>query len=283
MNPALDKLKHKVISWGLAHPGVRVMINVGSLARQVFPADDWSDLDLELYVEDVESITADDGWLADLGDVWVRLPFERNDHVPEWLILFDGAIKLDLSFHTLDDLRHLTHDLPLKEPFVRGYEVLIDKDERSEYFHAPDYHPAPVPPPTLAEFTQTMNFFWYGVVYIAKQIKRGQLWTAWYRDTTIKSQLLQMIEWHARALHGPQHDTWHDGRFMPQWTDPATWEALKACFPHFEAEDQTASLRAVMALFRRLTAETAARLKYDYSTLLDDRASGFVADLLAQQ
>lgn len=280
-SPRLSQLKALVIDWAQANPAVRVMILVGSQARRTHPADEWSDLDLELYVTGVKAVADDTSWLGQLGEVWVRLPYTRDDSVPEWLIVLDGAVKLDLSFHPLDHLSQLIDADPLHDVFNRGYEVLVDKDGRAGAFKPPLYHPSPQVPPSQDEFELTVSFFWYGVIYIAKQIRRGQVWLAWYRDTTLKGQLLDMVEWHARAVHGPAHDTWHDGKFMHEWVDPAVWSDLAACFAHFDPAEQGAALRATMALFRRLAQETAARLGLSYPALLDERATGFVAALLS--
>jgi aminoglycoside 6-adenylyltransferase len=84
------------------------------------------------------------------------------------------------------------------------------------------------------------------------------------------------MEWHARATRGWEHDTWHSGRFLSEWTDAETWAALPHSFARFDAADSWHALFATMALFRRLATETAAHLTYHYPHALDEQITRFV-------
>ena len=95
----------------------------------------------------------------------------------------------------------------------------------------------------------------------------------------MKSDLLEMIEWNARAAHGWDHDTWHNGKFLVEWTDAATWKTLHDVWGRFDAADSWRALFANMNLFRRLATEAASRLDYAYPALLDERVTRFVQKL----
>jgi aminoglycoside 6-adenylyltransferase len=111
---------------------------------------------------------------------------------------------------------------------------------------------------------------------LARQIRRRNLWVAKSRDWVLKGRLLTMLEWHARATHGWDTDTWYEGKFLAQWTDPGTWQALHGVFGHFDAADSWPALFATMDLYRHLATETAAHLGYAYPTALDERVTQFV-------
>jgi len=83
--------------------------------------------------------------------------------------------------------------------------------------------PAAQPPqaPSEADFLQVANDFWYHTVWTAKHLRRvscgGPRGAA---TVTSRRGLLCMLEWHARATRGPEHDTWMRGRFLEEWADP---------------------------------------------------------------
>jgi hypothetical protein len=74
--------------------------------------------------------------------------------------------------------------------------------------------------------------------------------------------LLRLLEWHARATHGWDYDTWHNGRFLEKWADP---RAVEDRAPHLRIMMQTmrGALLATMALFRWL----ATRRRKNWATI----------------
>ena len=67
----------------------------------------------------------------------------------------------------------------------------------------------------------------------------------------LDAHVRQMIEWHARATHGWDYDTWYDGRFLHQWADPRTAAGLREADAHYDADDVRRALFATTDLFRR--------------------------------
>jgi aminoglycoside 6-adenylyltransferase len=107
-------------------------------------------------------------------------------------------------------------------------------------------------PPEEAEFLEAVNDFWYQAVWATKKLRRGELFIAKSCcDSTMKRLLHQMIEWHARATHGWDHDTWHEGRFLDQWADPRAVAGLREADAHYDADDVRRALFATIDLFRR--------------------------------
>ena len=222
-------------------------------------------------------------------------------------MLFDGGLKADFVFYSVTVLRQMVESQTMPGVYQRGYFILVDKDGLAARLPPAHYAPPPLEKPTIEEFTRTVNAFWYGAVYIAKQLRRRELpwappepppvspqggegglgsapdrvWVAKYADGLMKNELLTMLAWHVRATRGWDHDTWHNGRFMGEWVDAATWQDLQAVFGRFEAADAWRALLANLELFRRLATEAAQHLAYDYPRLLDERVTHFVNGLYA--
>jgi aminoglycoside 6-adenylyltransferase len=255
---------------------------VGSRARRDHPADEWADLDLVIFTTDLSKYASTQGWLSAIGPAWVSVLFERGDDWVEHLVLFDGGRKVDFAFSPLDALHALAQSLLSDDVYRRGYRVILDKDGLTTRLPPPPYTPLPGDPPSAGAFRQMVEAFWYGATHVARHIRRRQLWVVKLGDAAMKAHLLTLLEWHARATHGWDIDTWHDGRFLAEWADPATWAALHAVFGRFDAADSWRALRATMDLFRRLATETARRLGMEYPAALDDHVTQYVNRLYTE-
>jgi aminoglycoside 6-adenylyltransferase len=69
-----------------------------------------------------------------------------------------------------------------------------------------------------------------------------------------------MVEWQARAKD-PETDTWHRGRFLERWADPAVVEALRGVYGSYDEADLARALVATMDLFEGVETETAELLE----------------------
>jgi aminoglycoside 6-adenylyltransferase len=275
----MEQFEAPIIEWAQTRGDIRAMLVVGSRARSEPPADPYSDLDLIVYSTDWSDYVQNTDWLARFGPVWVTVRDDNADGRPEFLALYDGGYKLDFAFDRANRLDEIARADTLPEGLERGYRVLLDKDGITARFPARCDRVPPSIPPTPDEFAEMVNTFWYDAVYVAKQIKRGNLWTVKVRDWTMKQQLLTMLEWHARALHGWDYDTWYEGKLITRWVDPDTLNELDRCFGHFDAADSGRALRATMDLFRRIATTTARQLAYPYPAALDDNATQYIRGL----
>ena len=276
MKAALKPIHTKIIHWAEAHEAVRAMIFCGSLARQTNPGDEYADLDYEMFVSDFAPFTQNQDWLQQFGDYWTHLHLREGD-AEVFLALYDRAEKVDFHVMPNENLVDLVQKQQLNSAFYRGYQVVVDKVGLAAQLPPPSLPPHQLP--SADEFAFTVNAFWYGVVYVAKQIRRRNLWVVKFRDWTSKESLLRMMEWHAQAWHGNSYETWNDGHFLTQWTDAETAVSLQHIFGRFEAADSWRALLATMALFRRLARETAIHHNFPYLTQLDENASTYIQAL----
>jgi aminoglycoside 6-adenylyltransferase len=272
VNPHLKRLENRIVDWAMTCPSVRAAIICGSTERRINPGDEWADLDWEIYVTDFREFTTDTGWLRSFGEVWAHL-YLREDDGPVFLTLYDGGEKVDFHFFGVGELRTLVDTQELHSSCFRGYRVAVDKDGLAANLPPPLSTPPPVPKPSKDEFTFQVNAFWYGVLYVAKQLRRRNLWVVKYRDWTAKQSLLTMMEWHAQTVHQWHYDTWNDGHFLSQWVDAQTWKALQHTFGEFEAQSSWRALLATLDLFHRLAIKTAQNLGYSYPLDLDDQVT----------
>lgn len=295
----------QLVGWGRSRSDVRAVVVVGSWARPVdHPADQWSDVDILLITTNPGCYLSTRGWLQDLGHPWltyVETPPLGGAEQRERRVVFEGGVEVDfavvasremrLAAHILAALRRVpsaVRFLPnrisdqlgaITEVLRRGMRILEDKDGTAARLQRVVIHRRPPPhPPTEREFLAAVERFWHGPIWIAKHLRRGELWRVkTLAEAPRHLSLLQMLEWHACARSGWDYDTWDRGRFVEEWADPRAVAALRDVFGRYDADDTWRALFASMGLFRWLAMETAHWLGYRYPLELDQQVTDWVA------
>ncbi|NLM09816.1 MAG: aminoglycoside 6-adenylyltransferase [Clostridiaceae bacterium] len=170
----------------------------------------------------------------------------------------------------------MAEDRKTPDNFHRGVRVLVDKDNVSSYIVPSGFKPVSALSVDERTFIRVIDMFFISVVYIAKQIIRGELWTAKTRENDMRLLLLQMLEWHAKALHGDDYDVWHGGRFIHEWIDQETFKELKNTFSQYDEADTLRGLLDSISLFRRIASETADRLGLKYPQDTDNHITDWI-------
>jgi aminoglycoside 6-adenylyltransferase len=304
-----EQLLARFVKWADAQPDIGTAFVIGSQARTIRPADEWSDLDVVVTVNTPEQYLSETKWLEAIGNPWITFVESRGDE-RERRVIFEDGLDVDFALLSRRKIRLLTRLLRVQKQFPsllhrllprtaaqqvtqgiaafsdiarRGTRVLLDKDGIVEHLLRVNPEISLAHPPTQAEFLDFINDFWYHAVWTAKKLRRGELWTAkGCSDSYMKWQLLQMIEWHACATNGWGYDTWHGGRFLEQWADERIVNHLQGVFAHYIENDLWRGLSATMDLFRWVAVETAAQLKYPYPTSADEHATELVLSLFPE-
>jgi aminoglycoside 6-adenylyltransferase len=239
-----------VVAWADGDENIRLVVVTGSFARGT--ADELSDLDVELYVQDPSALLGDRGWYRRFGDVLAVEELENPGWNPTRLVYYvDG--KIDFMVGALSVLDGgVSYD--------RAYRVLVDKDALADRLRL-DRNPAS--PPTAEDFRRSVDWFTAAALMQAKDIVRDEPWKAKIRDRDLKDELLQMIEWDHRARYGWDFDTWHLGMHMHGWMDRDVQDELEPCWADFSLENGEAALLASIELFTRLCRRTADALGYE--------------------
>ena len=262
-----DKIIENITSFATSAKNVHAVIIVGSLARETHPADENSDMDVILLVDDPDYFIQTDEWLKRIGTYFISFSEDSFGRGKERRVLFDGAIDVDFIF--LFNLE----DGFTREILSRGYRVLLDKNG----LKIPKGQKKTSLALSELEFQNLTNDFWYHAVWTAKELARGEIWTAKHcLDVYMKSKLLSMIEHHVHAIRGAEYDTWHSGRFIEEWADSWIIEKLRSCFSRYDKEEVKSALIATMELFRMLTTQTSEKYRFDYPKSADEYATNEV-------
>lgn len=269
-----------ITEWARQNDDIRALILTGSLARHDGTPDPFSDLDIQVITRDLQRLTANDNWLKDLGDVWIRFPL--NQDLPYQLVWFRGGIKVDFQFLDVADLHAVVAGADLPDEYKRGYHVVLDKDDLFRNLApSPRVFPQPLPP-TVAAFAETINEFWFEAIHVAQFIRRREFWVVKHRDWTMKGNLLRLLEWHAYCISKDPINTWQLGRRISSWADQEAIEALKAIWGGWEAHSLWQALFAQLALFRRLTLELSQAFESEYEDKTHQEIYHYIYQLYQQ-
>jgi aminoglycoside 6-adenylyltransferase len=250
-----------VAAWGHQRHDVHAALLVGSHARVEAPADQWSDIDIVLMVDDPAPYAANPDWLGVFGQP--LLTFVEPTAVGSFVerrVLFHAGQEVDFALLPLSDAEHLAQQSEIAAVLGRGFRVLVDKLGLAPALRRGASAPLPPSLPTAAAFVQLTHDFWYHALWAAKKLRRGEVWIAKQScDYYLKALLVRLLAWHAQAADH-QLDTWHGGRFLEHWADRHALEDLRHAYARYDADDIVRALWATVDLFERLERECAQRI-----------------------
>lgn len=287
-----NQLIERFTTWAEHVSDIRAAIVVGSRARADTPADEWADLDIIMVTTNPEHYLSTPDWIQNSGTPLLTfLEPTATGGETERRVLFEGMLDVDFSIISYERCRQLLKEIPpdmvapLADTFGRGIRILLDKDEMIPQLlsRIPSDKPVSPSPPEKQEFYQVVSDFLYHAVWTAKHLRRGELW--WAKggcDSHMKGCLLTMVEWHARARYGQDHDTWFRGRFLEKWAHPRVVKGLKDVFAYYNEKDVKRALLVTMDLFSWIAAETAEMLGFPYLDKTDETVTEWVRTCLSK-
>ena len=277
MRNRYNTITDKFVQWGQSSDKLYAALIVGSQSREDHQADEYSDLDIIMIVDDPDYFVSSDEWLNQIGMFYVSFIENTITGEKERRILFDGALDVDFVIFPKDAINAFAADREATAILERGYRILTDKIGLQNLISQVNIVKQSYTFPTEEEFKNTVCDFWYHSVWTAKKLKRGELWTAKLcLDSYMKWKLLWIIECHAHAIHGFDYDTWHSGRFIEEWAENWIIEMLQQCFSHYNEEDTKMALLSTMDLFRLVAVEVAEKLKFKYPKEADEYTTKWV-------
>lgn len=266
-----------IVEWARAEANVLALVMTGSRARADGHVDEFSDFDLELIANSPEELVRDDAWLRGFGRVLVYLPtIIKGPRHETRLVFYEGGCKVDFSLCGVERIREMADTGALDDLYERGYRVLIDKQGTTTNLPAPTGAFPIKPLPGQAEFSALVEEFWFEAAHIPRYLLRDELWVVKFRDWTMKTLVLRMLEWRAVARNQQPVDVWHIGVHMKEWADADTWAEIHGVFSAYDARSSWDGLLATTRLFRRLAMETATAAGLVYPAAVDDAVWQYV-------
>jgi aminoglycoside 6-adenylyltransferase len=230
-----------------------------------------SDYDVEVYVTDLSRYEAGDGWLQPFGRILVCCPFEArvDGGILTRLVLFDDGTRIDFQ---------IIEGAVRKARYVDGYRVIVDKQGHLSGLEAPTYEGYAVRKPTREEFDKFTHEFWWDATYVAKSLKREELFSARYMmDRVLRFNYLQRIlEWSVGVNHNWQVNPNKHGRWLERYLPAREWELLEDTFTGAGINDNWRAFALLLDLFARHAVFVAKALGFDYPAGLDREVRAYL-------
>lgn len=260
MTPKHEALLSRIIAFAENSAAVRGLALIGSSVATDRPNDEYSDIDLVLATDSPDAFYDDEGWATAIGGIWVSfaesVPEARHR---ERRVLFEGGIDVDFIIVDRRDLESQPESLFIaREICTKDMRVLVDKEGFGGRLAGLATDRRDAVAPNEREYANLVGDYYFHLVWAAKKIARGELWSAAQCvNGYLAQRVLKMIEWAERARRGNSYDTNHNGRYLERWADPKTVKNLDGVFCKYDADALRRALSSSEALFARLARETA--------------------------
>jgi aminoglycoside 6-adenylyltransferase len=269
-----EKLE-QIIQWAENNPDIRAVLLTSSLVNPYAPVDDLSDLDVELVFESRKDYESGNSWLKLFGDPISMI--EEDNTVFEGrhamkMVLYRDHVKVDFKLYQVSEFMEEVQKGALPEDWDVGYKVLIDKDGLTKDLKPPTYQSIMIHKPDEKEFQQLMNDFWWDTTYVAKCLKRGDIFYAKFMSENIlrAEYLVSLVEWHIGNDHNWDNITTNKhGRLFKKYLPEDLWSRVEATFSGSSIDENWTALFAFTDLVHDLGTALAQKLNFTYPSKLE--------------
>lgn len=279
-----EKLE-QIIHWAENNPDIRAVLLTSSLVNPYAPVDDLSDLDVELVFENRASYEHRNEWIRLFGDPISMI--EEDDSVFEGkhamkMVLYRDHVKVDFKLYQVSEFIEEINEETLPEDWDVGYQVLIDKDHLTKNLKPATYQSIMIHQPTEKEFQQLFNDFWWDITYVAKCLKRGDIFYAKFMSENVlrTDYLVPLIEWYIGANHDWNNITANKhGRLFKKYLPSDLWNKVEDTFSGNNIEENWKALFAFADLVHELGTSLAEKLHFIYPVKLEDDIRNYLTEI----
>ena len=271
MDSRYKDIVDKIIKYGETSELVKAEVLIGSQSRKFDCADEYSDIDVMLFVSDIDFFINSDEWISSLGKYYISFVEKTVSGGMERRVIFENAMEADFIFLQADDFSRINE---LSEIVSRSYKMLLDKDNFTDIISHVAQSDKSFSIPSESEIQNLISEFFFHVIWASKKVMRGELWAAiTCVDGYMKKLLLKMIEYHSHALHGTDYDTWHNGKFIERFAEPWVVKEFQNIYARYSDKDIMKALLNTMNLFQKIAVETMDKWDYEYPVISDKYAT----------
>lgn len=284
---AREEKLEQIIHWAEKNPDIRAVLLTSSLVNPYAPVDSFSDLDVELVFERRQTYEDQNEWISLFGEPISMV--EEDDTVFDGkhamkMVLYRDHIKVDFKLYQVSEFCKEIREEKLPEDWDLGYKVLIDKDGLTKDLKAPTYQSIMIHPPTEKKFKQLLNDFWWDTTYVAKCLKRGDIFYAKFMSENIlrSDYLVPLIEWYIASSHDWNNITTNKhGRLFKKYLTTELWSRVEATFSGSNIDENWTSLFAFADLVHELGVALSEKLNFEYPFQHEKDIRNYLAEVKA--
>jgi aminoglycoside 6-adenylyltransferase len=193
-------LIERFADWANQRGDIHALMIVGSRARSDHPADEFSDIDVVLTVDEPDVFLEHDDWLRRFGSVVVDIVEPTAvGGMSERRVLFGSGLDVDFSIVPVDMMQLLGDfkDLAeVRELFGRGVRLLVDKVGVADAIQSIASRETGAGLLSEDENRTLSRGFWYHLTAATKKRRRGELWVAMtWCEGSLTASTIALIRW----------------------------------------------------------------------------------------
>jgi aminoglycoside 6-adenylyltransferase len=270
-----------LIDWANHRPDIRALILTSSRTNPNSPIDEFSDYDVIVAVNDIQPYLDDEKWLEDFGKVLVlyRDPVQTEFDFKRFIrvVQYEDGLKIDFTLCPVGLLKRTASEPKAPGHLDDGYKVILDKDGLTGGMAAPTYQVFVPTVPTAAEYHTCVEHFFTNAPYVAKYIRRGDLFPLNSMLYIMRDERLRlMLEWRVEIDHNWSLKTGFYGKGLVKYLTPEIIGELEDTFTGSGEDAYWNALFRIIDLFRKVAREVGQRLGYTYPEDLDERVVKYV-------
>lgn len=254
------------LGFAQAHSRIRAVSLAGSRANPNATKDRFQDYDITFFVTEIDSFKVDDAWLDVFGDrIIMQKPEAMTLFPPDfdgwftYLMLFTDGNRIDLSLIPITDIDKY---LDMEKGMVK---VLLDKDGLFPELSPPTDKAHHVHKPSINEFSDCCNQFWWITTYVSKGLARKEfLYAADHLNIYARPELLRMLSWKAGIKTDFSVSIGKNYKYLEQYVERDLWRQLLATFSMSGYEKCWDTLFLTIRLFEEAAKQVAVSLQYVY-------------------
>ncbi len=253
-----------ILSIAQADERVRAVVMNGSRVNPNAHRDIFQDYDVVYYVTEVKPYWGNKDFIRPFGELMIlQTPEDMGDPPADhdgryaYLMQFLDGNRIDLSLAPLEHISKVADDSLAV--------VLLDKDGRIPPLPAPSERVYLPQKPTVRQFNDCCNEFWWVSTYVAKGLWRDELtYTKSMLDTVVREEMIKMLTWYYGTQTDYQKSPGKLGKYFKQCLAPELWHQLESTYADAQPEHIWDSLFAMGDLFRQTARSVAAYCGYEY-------------------
>lgn len=282
-----DEKLEQIIHWAEENPDVRAVLLTSSLVNPYAPVDDLSDLDIELVFNDMKVYESDKTWINTFGKPISMIEedetFFDGKHAMK-MVLYEDHVKVDFKLYQKSEFLKEIQAETLPEDWDVGCKILVDKDYLTQDMKPATYQSIMIQKPSEQRFQQLINDFWWDTTYVAKCLKRDEIFYAKFMSENVirTDYLVPLLEWYIASENGWNITTNKHGRLFNKYLSPELWEKVEATFSGSDIEQNWIALFAYADLVHELGTDLAAKINSTYPIEVENNIRKYLDEVRSQ-
>lgn len=280
-----DEKLEKIVSWAEENPDIRTVLLTSSLVNPYAPVDDLSDLDIELVFEDMHTYKMIKDWISLFGDPISIIEEDEHSFAGKHamkMVLYSDHVKVDFKLYQKSEFLKDIHADELPEDWDVGYRVLMDKDDLTEDIKPATYQSIMIKKPDEKEFQKLINDFWWDATYVAKCLKRDEIFYAKFMSENVirTDYLVTLLEWYIAEQHNWENCTTNKhGRLFKKHLPADLWKKVEATFSASTIEGNWDALFASTVLVHEIGLQLSKKLDFAYPIESENKVRTYLIEL----